>query len=80
MQFVPPFFGDNHPSILLKITLHTVSLLISMDDQFLDIFLTNSVEYIEEIVSVRNSTFGKLVREKGHEFIILFHERPKLYD
>ena len=42
--------------------------------------LPNSVEDIEEILAVRQFSFGKFVRQEDHHLRLVFHSRENTFD
>ena len=55
-------------------------LTVSMSDEFRNILLPNSVEDIEEILAVRQFSFGKFVRQEDHHLRLVFHSRENTFD
>ena len=51
-----------------------------MSDQLLKIVSLTSIEYVEEILSVRNSTLRHFCWKVLHQLLVAFHHRPQIDD
>ena len=49
-------------------------------DQLLHVITLKSVEYVEEVLAIRNSALGHLRGEMPHEQLVRLHHRPELHD